>query len=74
MASHDNRGLSGFYLAVGWVVGGYLLAAAVGLLVGAPKTLRQAVAHTAVLFGYAVASGALGALITTHLLDTFTGY
>ncbi|MDT2004332.1 hypothetical protein FXW78_05390 [Rhodococcus opacus] len=71
---HDNRGLSGFYLAVGWVVGGYLLAAAIGLFIGAPRTLRQAAAHTAVLFGYAVISGALGALITTHVLGTFAGH
>ncbi len=58
VGAHDNRGLSGFYLAVGWVVGGYLLAAAIGLFIGAPRTLRQASAHTAVLFGYAVLSGA----------------
>ncbi|WP_172649779.1 hypothetical protein [Rhodococcus opacus] len=74
VGAHDNRGLSGFYLAVGWVVGGYLLAAAIGLFIGAPRTLRQASAHTAVLFGYAVLSGALGALITTHVLGTFAGH
>ncbi|WP_072686824.1 ABC transporter permease [Rhodococcus marinonascens] len=71
---HDNRGLSGFYLAVGWVVGGYLLAAAIGLFIGAPRTLRQAGAHAAVLFGYSVLSGALGALITTYVLGTFSGH
>ena len=70
---HDNRGLSGFYLSIGWVVGGYLLAAAIGLIIGAPQTLRQAWTHGAVLFGYAVASGMLGALITTHVLGTFAG-
>ncbi|MFD5330191.1 YbaK/EbsC family protein, partial [Streptomyces sp. NPDC127092] len=74
VGAHDNRGLSGFYLAVGWVVGGYLLAAAIGLFIGAPRTLRQASVHTAVLFGYAVLSGALGALITTHVLGTFAGH
>lgn len=71
---HDNRGLSGFYLSVGWVVGGYLLAAAIGLFIGAPTSLRQAAAHVGVLFGYAVISGALGALITTHVLGTFAGH
>lgn len=74
VGAHDNRGLSGFYLSIGWVVGGYLLAAAIGLIIGAPTTLRQAWTHIAVLFGYAVASGALGALITTHLLGTFAGH
>ncbi|MGW4334545.1 hypothetical protein ACWEK5_17160 [Rhodococcus koreensis] len=74
VGAHDNRGLSGFYLAIGWVVGGYLLAAAIGLFIGAPRTLRQASSHTAVLFGYALLSGALGALITTHMLGTFAGH
>ncbi|RDI18535.1 uncharacterized membrane protein YccF (DUF307 family) [Rhodococcus sp. AG1013] len=74
VGAHDNRGLSGFYLSIGWVVGGYLLAAAIGLIIGAPSTMRQAWTHIAVLFGYSVVSGALGALITTHLLGTFAGH
>ncbi|MFD4183049.1 hypothetical protein [Rhodococcus sp. NPDC058514] len=74
VAVHDNRGLSGFYLSIGWVVGGYLLAAAIGLLIGAPRTLREAGGHIAIMAGYAAVSGFLGALITTHLLDTFTGH
>ncbi|PTR29112.1 uncharacterized membrane protein YccF (DUF307 family) [Rhodococcus sp. OK519] len=74
VGAHDNRGLSGFYLSIGWVVGGYLLAAAIGLIIGAPATLRQAWAQLAVMFGYAVVSGALGALITTHGLGTFAGH
>ncbi|MFC9788139.1 hypothetical protein [Rhodococcus sp. NPDC127528] len=71
---HDNRGLSGFYLSIGWVVGGYLLAASIGLMIGAPRTLREAGAHVAIMAGYAAASGFLGALITTNLLGTFTGH
>ena len=74
VGGHDNRGLSGFYLSIGWVVGGYLLAAAIGLIIGAPTTLRRAWAQIAVMFGYAVVSGALGALITTHVLGTFAGH
>lgn len=74
VGAHDNRGLSGFYLSIGWVVGGYLLAAAIGLIIGAPATLRQAWAQIAVMFGYAVTSGALGAVITTHVLGTFAGH
>lgn len=74
VAVHDNRGLSGFYLSLGWVVGGYLLAAAIGLLIGAPRTLREAGSHIAIMAGYAVVSGFLGALITTHMLGTFTGH
>lgn len=71
---HDNRGLSGFYLSVGWVVGGYLLAAAIGLLIGAPKSLREASVQLAVLVGYSILSGIFGAFITTHVLGTFAGH
>ncbi|MFD4293587.1 hypothetical protein ACFWQG_10235 [Rhodococcus sp. NPDC058532] len=71
---HDNRGLSGFYLSIGWVVGGYLLAAAIGLLIGAPRTLREAGLHTALMAVYALLSGFLGALIAANLLGTFTGH
>lgn len=71
---HDNRGLSGFYLSVGWVVGGYLLAAAIGLLVGAPKSRRDAAAQLGIFAGYSILSGALGAFIVTSLLGTFAGH
>lgn len=71
---HDNRGLSGFYLSVGWVVGGYLLAAAIGLLIGAPKSRLDAAAQLGIFAGYSVLSGALGAFIVTHLLGTFAGH
>ncbi|SDC63339.1 hypothetical protein SAMN05444580_101445 [Rhodococcus tukisamuensis] len=71
---HDNRGLSGFYLSIGWVVGGYLLAAAIGLLIGAPRTRREAWVHTAVMAGYALVSGFLGAFVTTNVLGTFSGH
>ncbi|WP_171018645.1 hypothetical protein [Rhodococcus sp. Q] len=74
VGAHDNRGLSGFYLSIGWVVGGYLLAAAIGLLIGAPRTLREAGVHTALMAAYALVSGFLGALIATNILGTFTGH
>lgn len=71
---HDNRGLSGFYLSVGWVVGGYLLAAAFGLLIGAPSSRRETCIHVGILAVYSLASGALGAFLTTHVLETFAGH
>lgn len=71
---HDNRGLSGFYLSVGWVVGGYLLAAAFGLLIGAPTSRRETWMHVGILAAYSLASGALGAFLTTHVLETFAGH
>ncbi|KQU56530.1 hypothetical protein ASG84_20440 [Rhodococcus sp. Leaf278] len=71
---HDNRGLTGFYLSVGWVVGGYLLAAAFGLLIGAPSSRRETCIQVGILAVYALASGALGAFLTTHVLGTFAGH
>jgi hypothetical protein len=39
----DGRGLTGFYLVVGWLVGGYLVAALLGIARGAaPPTTRRA--------------------------------
>jgi hypothetical protein len=32
----DGRGLTGFYLVVGWIVGGYLVAALLGVSGGVP--------------------------------------
>src|SRR5206468_11149367 len=36
----DARGLSAFYLAVGWVVGGYLVAAIIGVSAGSRPLTR----------------------------------
>lgn len=39
----DYRGLTGFYLVVGWSLGGYLVAALLGITSGArPATTRRA--------------------------------
>ncbi|PWJ47216.1 Protein of unknown function [Quadrisphaera granulorum] len=65
----DARGLSGFYLVTGWVVGGYLLAALLGVARGArPANLRRAVIRLGAVLPYAVASGIGGALIVGPLL------
>ena len=74
VGAHDNRGLTGFYLSVGWVVGGYLLAAAFGLLIEAPRSRLETCMHVGILAAYSLASGALGAFITTGVLNTFAGH
>ena len=39
----DGRGLTGFYLVIGWIVGGYLVASLLGVARGArPATVRRA--------------------------------
>lgn len=71
----DARGLSGFYLVVGWVVGGYLAAAILGLSGGSrPATRRRAVIRLAALAVYAVVSGVAGALISEFVLSALSGH
>lgn len=68
-AGGDARGLSGFYLVTGWVVGGYLLAALLGVARGArPATLRRAVIRLSAVLPYAVVSGIGGAVVVGPVL------
>ena len=70
----DARGLSAFYLAVGWVVGGYLASAILGISGGAkPGNRARASARLIGLAVYAVLSGLGGALIAETMFDAFGG-
>ncbi|MEU1465050.1 hypothetical protein ABZ467_31045 [Streptomyces sp. NPDC005727] len=61
-ASSDGRGMSSFYLVLGWIVGGYLAAAILGMAGGArPANLHRTLIRPAALALYAVISG-LGGL------------
>ncbi|MGN6334362.1 MAG: DUF3533 domain-containing protein [Motilibacteraceae bacterium] len=67
--SGDARGLSPFYLVVGWTVGGYLVASILGISAGArPATQRRAVVRLGSLALYSVVSGVAGALIADLVL------
>ncbi|MFQ1001996.1 DUF3533 domain-containing protein [Modestobacter sp. SSW1-42] len=71
----DARGLSAFYLAVGWVVGGYLVASIIGVSAGSrPPTRARGAVRLASLAVYAVVSGVGGALITGPVLGVFDGH
>lgn len=71
----DNRGLTGFYLVIGWIVGGYLLAALLGVARGArPATARLALIRLAAVVPYSIASGLAGALIVDQVLGALTGH
>lgn len=70
----DARGLSGFYLVLGWIVGGYLVAIALSTSRGArPGNRHRAVIRLGALMLYAVLSGLGGALITTSVLGALSG-
>lgn len=57
----DPRGLTSFYLVIGWIVGAYLASAIVGLYRGmTPDGARDGLVRLVLLGLYALASGALG--------------
>lgn len=57
----DPRGLTSFYLVIGWIVGAYLVAAIIGLYRGmTPAGPRDAAVRLGLLAAYAVVSGAVG--------------
>lgn len=65
----DSEGLSAFYLAVGWVVGGYLAATMLGLSGGmSAETRRAALGRVVGLALFALASGLVGAVIVDYWL------
>jgi hypothetical protein len=71
----DARGLSGFYLVIGWAVGGYLFAAMLGVAKGSrPATLPRAVWRLGATVPYALASGLGGAVIAEPVLHALNGH
>jgi hypothetical protein len=71
----DGRGLTGFYLVIGWIVGGYLVASLLGVAKGArPANTRRAVIRLASLVPYALASGLLGAVVVGPVLGALHGH
>lgn len=73
--SSDPRGLAGFYTAVGWVVGGYLVAALLGLVRGSlPGSLRLGLVRTGTFLGFSVAGGVVSALVLGPATGIISGY
>ncbi|HEX2902271.1 MAG TPA: hypothetical protein VHO01_02340 [Jatrophihabitans sp.] len=71
----DGRGLTGFYLVIGWIVGGYLMAALLGVARGArPATPRRAVIRLLSVLPYALLSGIGGAWLVGPVLHALTGH
>ncbi|RSS87264.1 DUF3533 domain-containing protein [Streptomyces sp. WAC05292] len=70
----DARGLSSFYLVVGWCVGGYLCAAALAVSAGArPANTARAAIRLGALLVYAAVAGLLGAVIAGPVLGALPG-
>lgn len=71
----DGRGLSSFYLVVGWMVGGYLAGSILGIAGGArPANLPRTFIRLGALVPYAIASGLGGALIAGTVLGALPGH
>jgi hypothetical protein len=71
----DARGLSGFYLVIGWAVGGYLFASMLGVAKGArPATFPRAVWRLGATLPYSLASGIGGAVVAGPVLGALTGH
>src|SRR5437868_8181046 len=74
-AAKDGRGLSSFYLILGWVIGGYLAAAIFGLAGGArPANPLRSVIRLGGLAVYAVLSGFGGVVIAGPVLGALPGH
>ena len=71
----DARSLSGFYLVVGLLIGGYLVAALLSIATRArPATVRRALIRLIVLVPYAILSGLGGAIIVGPILGALTAH
>lgn len=71
----DPRGLAGFYLTVGWVVGGYLVAALIGLLRGPrPPNRPLALARVGALLAFAIGGGALTSVLVGPVFGWINGH
>ncbi|MEO3975424.1 DUF3533 domain-containing protein [Streptomyces sp. CAU 1734] len=73
-APGDARGLSSFYLVIGWCVGGYLCAAILAISAGArPANTHRAFIRLGVLLLYSIAAGLLGTVVAGPVLDALPG-
>ncbi|WP_045298737.1 ABC transporter permease [Saccharothrix sp. ST-888] len=74
LAAGDAKGLSSFYLVIGWCVGGYLVASILGISAGArPANRHRALIRLGALALYSVAAGIGGTVIVGAALDALPG-
>ncbi|MDO0909409.1 DUF3533 domain-containing protein [Streptomyces sp. DT2A-34] len=71
----DGRGMTSFYLVLGWVIGGYLTATIMGMAAGSrPANRHRTLIRLAVLVPYALVSGIAGAVIVGPVFDALGGH
>jgi hypothetical protein len=76
LPASDSTGTSLFFLVIAWMLGGYVGATAVAIVLGGMRSpgLRQAAIRLGLLAGYAVISGLLGALLIGPVMGVVSGY
>ncbi|MEU4115952.1 ABC transporter permease [Kitasatospora sp. NPDC028055] len=74
LAKGDTNGLTGFYLVIGWCVGGYLVASILGISAGSkPANVHRLLIRLGVLALYSVGAGLGGTIIAGPVLDAMPG-
>ncbi|MDX3114799.1 DUF3533 domain-containing protein [Streptomyces scabiei] len=71
----DGRGMTSFYLVLGWVIGGYLTATIMGMAAGSrPANRQRTLIRLTVLALYAAVSGVAGAAVVGPVFDALDGH
>jgi hypothetical protein len=76
LPASDSSGTSPFFLVIAWMLGGYVGATALGLMLGGVRSpsLRNAATRLCLLAAYAVISGFLGVLLVGPAMGVVAGY
>jgi hypothetical protein len=76
LPASDSTGTSLFFLVIAWMLGGYVGATALAVMLGGMRGPgpRQAAMRLGLLAGYAVISGLLGALLIGPAIGVVSGY
>ena len=70
----DRNGLTSFYLVIGWIVGGYLVASILGISTGSrPANARRATLRLGAIAVYALVTGLAGAIVVGPILHALPG-
>ena len=70
----DRNGLTSFYLVIGWIVGGYLVASILGISTGSrPANARRATLRLGAIAVYASVTGMAGAVVVGPILHALPG-
>ena len=76
LPASDSTGISAFFLVLAWMLGGYVAATALGIMLGGMRSpsLRHAATRLGLLAVYAAISGFLGALLIGPAIGVVSGY